>query len=114
MKIPVLVSPKFLKVFTFGFASGITLFPFIIVSSKKLRENKVLINHEMIHIRQQLEMLILPFYLWYGIEYLIKRIKLKDHNKAYRALSFEREAYRHEKDLHYLKVRKWYSFLKFL
>jgi hypothetical protein len=36
------------------------------------------------------EMLYIPFYLWYGVEWLIK---LLCKGNAYRNLSFEREAY---------------------
>jgi hypothetical protein len=41
--------------------SGITLFPFIFVQRKEDSKNKILINHETIHIRQQLELLIVRF-----------------------------------------------------
>lgn len=45
--------------------SGITLFPFIFLKRKDMLENKVLINHEKIHLRQQIELLIVPFYAFY-------------------------------------------------
>lgn len=93
---------------------GITLFPFIIVSGHDLKLNPIMINHEKIHIRQQIEMLILPFFIWYGTEFLVRWIVLKDKDKAYRNISFEREAYAKEKDLHYLKQRSFWSFLKYL
>ena len=59
---------------------GMTLFPFIIVSENYLKQDSVTINHEKIHIRQQIELLILPFFIWYGIEFLIKRLIYKDKN----------------------------------
>lgn len=93
---------------------GITLFPFIVVSQSDLKQNSVMINHEKIHIRQQLEMLILPFFIWYGIEFLVRILIHKDRNKAYRAISFEREAYENEKDLNYLKKRPFWRFLNYL
>ena len=92
---------------------GITLFPFIIVSKSDLKQNPVMINHEKIHIRQQIELLILPFFIWYGIEFLIRCIMYKDKNAAYRNISFEREAYANEKDLNYLKQRSFWKFLKY-
>ena len=92
---------------------GITLFPFIVVSQKNLKQNEVIINHEKIHIRQQIELLILPFFIWYGIEFFMKWIIYKDKNVAYRNISFEREAYSNEKDLHYLKQRSFWNFLKY-
>ena len=93
---------------------GITLFPFIVLSQKEDRTNKVLVNHERIHIRQQLEMLVLPIFVWYFVEYLIRWVALKDRRKAYRNISFEREAYENEKDLNYLKQRSFWKFMRFL
>jgi hypothetical protein len=37
------------------------VFPFVIVGDALDKENSVLVNHEKIHIRQQLELLVLPF-----------------------------------------------------
>ena len=93
---------------------GITLFPFIIVSDNDLKQNTVMINHEKIHIRQQLELLIVPFFIWYGIEFLIRYFTSKDKNSAYRNISFEREAYTNEKDLDYIKQRSFWKFLRYL
>ena len=90
-----------------------TVYPFIFTKNKVCKEDIVLMNHERIHIRQQLEMLIIPFYLWYGIEFLIRFIKLKNKRKAYRAISFEQEAYGNESDLNYLKKRPFWKFLAF-
>lgn len=93
---------------------GITLFPFIVLTHKKDREDPVIINHEMIHIRQQLELLVLPFFIWYFVEYLIRWAHYKNRHTAYRNISFEREAYAHEKDLHYLKQRSFWKFVNYL
>jgi hypothetical protein len=88
---------------------GITLFPFIIVRSKK--PSNVLINHEKIHIRQQLELLVLPFYIWYLGEWMFHYVRCRSFWIAYRQISFEREAYDNEEDFEYLKKRKLWSFL---
>ena len=93
---------------------GITLFPFIIVSHTDLKQNLVIINHEKIHIRQQLELLILPFFIWYGLEFLYRLIQYKDGKVAYLNISFEREAYKNEKDLNYLKKRSLWTSLNYL
>jgi len=95
-----------------GFAS-ITIFPFIFVATKKLKDNKILINHEKIHLRQQLELLIIPFYIWYGISYAIGLLKGKNKREAYRNIIFEREAYTEQANLEYLKHRKLFRFLKY-
>lgn len=94
--------------------NGITLFPFIFLRKPEDLTNAVLINHEKIHLRQQLELLVIFFYLWYVIEYYYWYFKLNDHFLAYRYISFEREAYAKEQDLNYLKTRKLWSFRKYL
>lgn len=71
-------------------------------------------NHERIHVRQQLELLILPFYIWYALEFILRWIQYKEIHKAYRNISFEREAYSNEANLHYLKNRKCWSFAGYL
>ena len=89
---------------------GITIFPFVILKTKNLKQDLVLINHEKIHLRQQIELLVIPFFIIYVFEFLIRLIQYRKWNLAYRNISFEREAYANEKDLDYLKSR---SFLKF-
>ena len=93
---------------------GLTLFPFILVSSKNDVSDKVLLNHEKIHIRQQLELFILPFYVWYFLEFLLRWIQYKNKFVAYKNISFEREAYANEKNLNYLKSRFFWRFFKFI
>jgi hypothetical protein len=77
-------------------------------------ENKVLINHEKIHIKQQMELLVLPFFLWYFVEYAVRLLQYKNANLAYRNISFEREAYANEINLNYLETRRFFSFLQYL
>lgn len=93
--------------------NGITIFPFIILRKKDFLQNNILINHEKIHIRQQLELFIVFFYIWYVAEYYYWYIKLKNKNLAYRNICFEREAYAQEEDLNYLETRKLWSFWKY-
>ena len=93
---------------------GIALWPFIVLKKTSLKKNKIFINHEKIHLAQQVELLVLPFYIWYAIEYLIKLVIYKNKYLAYCNLSFEREAYLNENNLKYLKQRKCWSFLKHL
>lgn len=93
---------------------GLTIFPFVFIKSNSDKENVVLINHERIHLQQQLELLILPFFVWYFAEYLYYFLQFKNANRAYRNISFEREAYANEKHLDYLKTRAFLSFFKYL
>jgi hypothetical protein len=72
-------------------------------------------NHEEIHGKQQREMLVLPFLLWYGIEYAIRLVlNGMSHRKAYKGISFEQEAYDNESDMKYLGKRKPYSWIKYI
>lgn len=92
---------------------AITIWPFVILRSSDLKNDKKLINHERIHIRQQIELLIIPFYIWYGIEFLVHLAKGIGWNKAYKSISFEKEAYQHDGDLNYLKNRSFWKFFSF-
>ncbi len=94
--------------------AGMAFWPFIFVKSRDYKTNLVFMNHERIHLRQQLELLVLPFYLWYGIEYLLRLLKYKDRHKAYRNIGFEREAYANEKNLCYHKKRKLWAFTAYI
>ena len=91
---------------------GMALFPFIL--SRRKSPGKVFLNHECVHLRQQLEMGILLFYVWYLAEYLIQLAAGKKHLEAYYNISFEREAYKNEGNADYLVHRKFWSFLKYI
>lgn len=94
--------------------NGITIYPFIFLNTKELKFSNRLINHEKIHLRQQLELLVIPFYLWYMFEFLLRFIQYKNWHSAYRNISFEREAYGNEHDFKYLKNRTFWGFVKYL
>lgn len=93
---------------------GLAVFPFIFLKDKMLKEDRAIIFHERIHLRQQLEMLWFPFFLWYGIEFIIRWIQFKNTHQAYLNICFEREAYTNENNFNYLKIRKFWNFLKYL
>lgn len=92
---------------------GMAFYPFILLRNKKLKGDEVLINHEKIHLAQQKELLIVFFYIFYFLNYVINLLRFFNHNKAYRNIIFEKEAYTYEKDLLYLQKRKPMAFLKF-
>ena len=94
--------------------SGITVFPFILIKRKTLKQDLVFINHERIHIKQQLELFIIPFFVFYGLEFFIRLIQYRSRHLAYRNISFEREAYSNEKDLNYLQSRSFWNFINYL
>jgi len=93
-------------------AAGMAIFPFILLKSASFKSDIWIINHEKIHLRQQLELLIFPFYIIYLVNYLINLIQYKKHHLAYRNIIFEKEAYDHETDLNYLKNGSWYGWIK--
>jgi len=71
-----------------------------------------LINHEKIHLIQQLEMLIVFYWimrLWYSVYY----IAVKKFPSAYYEQPSEQEAYAHMYEPEYLKKRKLYSVFKY-
>jgi hypothetical protein len=105
MPCPLIVLP-FLKV------DGMAIYPFILLKNKADRNNERLIRHEAIHLRQQLEMLILPFYLCYLANYFINRFKYDDES-AYLKIIFEREAYAEEGNPAYLKQRKLWAWTSY-
>lgn len=92
---------------------AIALFPFIVVRDIFETDNLVLINHEKIHLRQQLELLIIPFYVLYFADYLIRIIIFRDKNKAYKSILFEREAYLNEENLNYLQSRPFWNWMRY-
>lgn len=93
---------------------GLTAFPFVFVKHSVDKEDPIFINHERIHLQQQLELLVLPFFIWYFLEYLVRLIQYKNTDVAYRNISFEREAYANELNLNYLKQRSFFRFLNYL
>lgn len=109
----------------------------VIFLRKGAKLDEIAMNHEKIHSRQIAEVMLasLPvailvaiftniwlaglfvlvsYYLWYGIEWLVHFIRLKDPHLAYRRISFEREAYHNQTDPEYLESRFWFKFIQFL
>jgi len=117
---------------------AITILPFIFArnSAKWLKDYEE--NHEDIHLRQQLEVLIaalaidfilvmifdlslwwllaslLVYYILYGIEWLVRLAVYRDVHMAYRNISTEQEAYIHQRDIDYLNTRRVFSWVKFI
>lgn len=94
--------------------SGLTFFPFVFLKHLRDKENKKFVNHEKIHLRQQIELLIILFFVWYFVEFFIRWFQYKNRNLAYKNISFEKEAYANESNINYLKTRHFYSFLKYI
>ena len=69
------------------------------------------VNHEEIHTAQYKETLYIGFLLLYILMFLYQLIKFRNWSKAYRNIPFEREAYKYQNDLDYLKDRKCYNWI---
>ncbi|WP_413996262.1 hypothetical protein [Maribacter sp. 2307ULW6-5] len=93
---------------------GLSFWPFILVKHPKLRQDTTLINHEKIHLRQQLELLVVPFYIWYLTEWALRTLWYLDAYRAYRNICFEREAYANEGREDYLRHRRPFGFLRYV
>lgn len=117
------------KFLPFGNFDAIFLFGILFVR-KEVKINKTRMNHEKIHARQFIEVLVISlcltlplmiinwwipllsfgiYYVMYVLEWLIKLPK----GNAYRRLSFEREAYTNQRNMEYLKKRKAFAFFKY-
>lgn len=123
-----------------GWIAGQTLYPVLVMKPEfKVEIPPRLLNHERIHLVQQLECIILGLILniliWYFIDpiwflnfyfigmglygiiyyghWLINKLNKQTPNmEAYRNICFEREAYANENNLMYRKNRKILAWLR--
>lgn len=114
MKGRIIVSKFWTELLSGRRAAAITIFPFILLRNKSLRADRQLLNHERIHLAQALELLIIPFYLVYLLEFSLRYFYYRDFKKAYLSISFEKEAYKYEGELNYLAARPCWAFVKFI
>ena len=94
--------------------SGMAVFPFILLKEKSYVSNNTMLQHEKIHLKQQIELLLVPFFVWYVAEFMIRLVQYKNKHLAYRNISFEREAYANESKKDFLKKRRFWNFLKYM
>lgn len=94
--------------------TGMALFPFVVFDRAQRPQDPVLLRHERIHLRQQRELLVIPFYLLYLGFYLAARLRGRTHLQAYRSIPFEQEAYAHEVDDDYLEKRGFFAWWNFV
>ena len=72
------------------------------------------INHEATHSEQYKELYWIGFLPLYLIEWFVKLLIYGNSRKAYRNISFEREAYKFQNDLNYIEKRKKFSWAKMI
>ena len=115
MKPKVIYSDKFLNsISLFMRIGGISIFPFIILREKyqgTVRGEQI-VNHETIHFQQQLELLVIPFYILYVLNFIINLCTMNP--TPYKNILFEKEAFYNENNLEYLETRKRYSWIKLI
>lgn len=92
--------------------AAINLFGVLFVK-RNVHIDPQLLNHEKIHSAQLKEFLYLPFYILYILEWILLIFRYKfDLYKAYRNISFEKEAYENDADFDYLLRRPRYAMWK--
>lgn len=95
-------------------AMAITFYPFLFITSDN-KSNEELIRHETIHIRQQIELLIVGAWLLFILEYsYAKFVKKLDSRQAYYYTALEQEAHRNAMKRDYLCRRRPYATLKYI
>ena len=90
----------------------ITIFPFIFIRDEG---DKTTIRHERIHIEQQRELWLIPFYILYIWYWLKGKLKGMNSQEAYMNIPFEREAHLKSYDPRYLLKRRkhaWKIYIK--
>lgn len=79
----------------------------ILFAKHDMRITPRVLNHEQIHTAQMRELFYVPFYLLYVMEWLWRLVQTRGRmHEAYMRISFEREAYTHDADLHYRRHRR--------
>ena len=90
---------------------AITIWPWII-ADKSERADDTIMNHERIHLAQEKELWVLPFYILYFAHSIWLFIRHLDFNKCYLLNFAELEAFTYQESMHYLYARKKFTCLK--
>ena len=101
------------RLLPFGSFTAINLFGLIFVRKGRLFTPTDL-QHERIHSRQMRELLYLPFYLFYVLEWFFRLFQTRNLLRAYFKISFEREAYLHQNEPDYLSGRTHFAWVHYL
>ena len=94
------------KFIPFAGFKAINLFGVLFVREGSSAIKQKDITHESIHTAQMRELLYVPFYIIYFMEWLYRLCTTKN---AYRSISFEVEAYSNQENSNYLKERKHFA-----
>jgi hypothetical protein len=88
--------PWWLRPFLFRGVAAITLGRRVYVAAE--HHTAAVVRHELVHVRQAEELGTLRFLARYVMEYVRNRRRGMAHDDAYRAISFEAEAFAEERD----------------
>lgn len=73
---------------------GIVYYPFVLIAISRGEAIKErILHHEWIHVQQIRRDGLLYFYLRWNVEFLLRFLKYFHYRRAYREISYEREAY---------------------
>ena len=87
--------------------SAINLFG-VMFARKNAHISQRTIRHEEIHTAQIKELLYVFFYILYLLNWIVNLFR---SGNAYRNIAFEREAYKNENDVNYIKTRKQFNWI---
>ena len=91
-------------------SEGLAVWPIVLLPG---RSDPITLRRQMIRLRQQAEMWVIPFfalYLVYGFVYLIRTRSI---SRAHLSIPFEREAYSHHGDPAYLVFRERHAWRRY-
>lgn len=94
-------------------AAAFAFYPFIVIKKKEYINNKIMINHEMIHLKQQKELFVLMFYVLYFYYFMKNWVLTRNTKKAYFLIPFELEAYTYQSKPEDRKKFGWFEYRKF-
>lgn len=88
----------------------------IIIKKRGRTLSRFTVNHEMIHFRQQRELLWVGFLVLYVVEFVVRLLANRMRwMQAYQRISFEQEAYKFDWWIGYPDIRArfcWFTYLK--
>lgn len=101
------------KYIPFGRFWATNLFGFVFCRVDKGKLTEKAKNHEYIHSLQQRELGYIGFMILYNLEWICRFAMCRNFMKAYRALTFEREAYDNEANLDYAAQRSTFAWWRY-
>ena len=96
--------------------TALTVWPWVFIREDcRQKYTSTAKRHELTHACQQKECLLLPFFLWYALEWAVKLLVCRlDADRAYRSISFEQEAYANQAGVEYNRERRHFAWVKYV